>query len=43
VHMELGKTMPVSHVKKDFENIGVVGLRKETIKNRYSTLVECVS
>jgi hypothetical protein len=40
--MELGKAMPVGHVKKNFENIGVVGLGKETIKNGYSTLVECV-
>jgi hypothetical protein len=40
--MELGKAMPVGHVKKNFENIGVVGLGKETIKNGYSTLVESV-
>jgi hypothetical protein len=41
--MELGKTMPVSQVKKNFENIGVVGLGQETIKNGDSTLIECVS
>ena len=35
--------MPVSHVKKNFEDIGVMGLRQETIKNGYSTLVGCVS
>ena len=41
--MELGKTMPVSHVKQNFEDIGVVGLWQETIKNGYSTLVGCMS
>ena len=43
MHMELGKTMPVSHIKQNFEDIGVVGLREETIKNGYSTLVGCMS
>jgi hypothetical protein len=40
VHPELRKPMPVSHLEKKLENMGIVWFRQKAIKNWYSDLDE---
>ena len=38
MHVELGKTMPMTKIKQDLEHAHVVRLRQKAIENGYCTL-----